>query len=272
MALGGRVCPHCRKYTPKAEPRCSYCEGYLGPEWLATAVRLLSSSGIPGATVLAFICVAVFFAEMAYATATIRPTPNIFDFIMLRGVNAEVMLQFGALATGHDFNEPWRMVASCFLHFGALHLLMNMVALLDYARLIEPQLRWPRFVFSFFATGVFGFLVSSWWYAGAMYVTAGASGAVFGVEGLLLGALLGKKDPRFKQIFWRTLGYSMLFFYVLGTNQAAHLGGLALGMLLGFGFGKERRPWKRERLFVVLALLSIVTSLASLGYAHMTPL
>ena len=261
MALGGRICPYCKRYTAKDEPRCIYCNQFLGPQWVTEAMKILNSNGLVATNLIAGACVIMFFVEVAMTVATAKTPPSPMSFLFFRGISGSVLDRLGALST--DAHEPWRLLASCFLHMGAAHLLMNMWALYDFARALEPSIKWPRFFVSFVVTGIIGFAVSEWWYGQKDYLTAGASGAVFGVQGLLLGDFLSKKDPRFQQFLWRTIIYSAIFYYAIGTNQAAHMGGLAAGIGIGFLFGKESRPWYREKYFKAAAfvcmLLIVVT-------------
>lgn len=263
MALGGRICPHCKRYTAKDEPRCIYCNQYLGPQWLTEITKLISANGLLATNVIAGLCLLMFVAETALSVATINPPPTADRFIFF-GVPAETLIRLGALS--HDDHEAWRLVASCFLHAGALHLLMNMGALYDYARILEPQIKWHRFFVAFVLTGIAGFWVSELWYSGSYYVTMGASGAVFGVQGLLLGDMLAKKDPRFREFLVRTIVYSTAFYFLLRTNQAAHMGGLAAGVVLGFVFGKESRPWYRDKYFKVAAAVCGIVIAVTIGF------
>ncbi len=267
MALGGRICPHCRRYTAKGEPRCAYCNGYLGPEWLATVQRALAQNGLLATNLIAALCVAVFFGEVVVSLATIKPPPNVLSFLLL-GVDANILVRFGALASGIDLAEPWRMLSACFLHAGLLHLIMNMAVLYDFARVLEPEIKWQRFMIGYTLTGVIGFAVSTWWYGGTLYVTVGASGAVFGVNGLLLGKMIAAKDRRATGFLWRTIAYSFMFYFFMRTNQAAHMGGLFAGIALGWLFGREKRPWYRDRIMTIGAVLCVALCLAALILAQ----
>jgi rhomboid protease GluP len=264
MAIGGRICPHCKRYTAKDEPRCIYCNQYLGPQWLAAITKLVSANGLLATNVIAGLCLLWFIAEVVLGTIYVKPTPTIDKYILF-GVNSGVLIALGALSVAH--HEAWRLLASCFLHMGAVHMLMNLWALYDFGRAIEPQLRWPRFFVSFVVTGVLGFVASEVWYASTdqAYITAGASGAVFGVQGLLLGDFLAKKDPRFQQFLWRTIVYSFIFYYAMRTNQAAHMGGLAVGIALGYFFGNEARPWYREKYFKAAAAVCLAAIIVTIG-------
>lgn len=143
MALGGRICPYCKRYTPRDDTHCLYCSKFIGPPWLSQILKVLNTGEMLATNTLTGLCVLGFFAEVVFSMVTVRPSPTPFDFIFLRGVSMEVMLRLGALGTG--FTEPWRLVASCFLHMGLLHLLMNMWAFYDFGRALEPMLKWPRF-------------------------------------------------------------------------------------------------------------------------------
>jgi membrane associated rhomboid family serine protease len=55
------------------------------------------------------------------------------------------------------------------------------------------------------------------------------------------------------------------------VNHAAHFGGLVLGALFGYAFHKETRPWRRTRLFGVLAALLVLASFASIALSHASP-
>jgi rhomboid protease GluP len=265
MALGGRICPHCKRYTARDEPRCIYCNEYMGPQWLTSLTRALGANGLVATNVIVGLCVLWFVAQVVLTVLFVEPTPTVDKFIFF-GMDTRIMLALGALSSSH--HEPWRLMASVFLHFGALHLAMNMWVLYDFARILEPTIKWPRFFVAFVLTGVIGFVVSEMWYdyQARGYITAGASGAVFGMQGLLLGDFLAKKDPRFQQFLWRTIFYSMIFYFAMGTNQAAHMGGLAAGMALGFFFGKERRPWHREKYFKAAAALCMLAIFVTIGF------
>ena len=91
----------------------------------------------------------------------------------------------GLVGVGGGVTSP---PTSVFVHFGVIHLLMNLWALVSLARIAEPMLGAARFMIAYVVTGIFGFAVTIAW--GTMFgqevgLTAGASGAVFGVMGWL---------------------------------------------------------------------------------------
>ncbi|EYF02049.1 Rhomboid family protein [Chondromyces apiculatus DSM 436] len=184
--------------------------------------------------------------------------------------------RFGALWLGPEalFEEPWRMLSAVFVHFSVMHFAMNMLSLLNLARLAEPAVGPARLMVTYVTTGIIGFLASIVWSTVVFPTrfpipTAGASGAIFGIMGLILGVLLRLRDPRWKQFAIQAVFYSVLFGVVLRANNAAHIGGLVAGVGFGLLFAGERRGG--EHLANLLAALGLVVSVASLVLALRSP-
>ena len=157
------------------------------------------------------------------------------DFL---GGNPQVLLALGANFGPLTLNgEAWRLVSAMFLHWGVLHLAMNMLGLWDGGRLMEAALGRGRFLLLYFGAGVAASLTSVLWHANTLSV--GASGAVFGVYGALftLAFLARQRHPMARQIssnMWAFLGYNLVFGFVIPQiDMAAHIGGLVAGVLLG---------------------------------------
>ncbi len=143
--------------------------------------------------------------------------------------------------------EWWRLLSACFLHIGVVHLLMNMYAFLLIGAQLEPRLGSLRFSVAYFLTGIIASGISLWWHGHT--ISAGASGAIFGMYGVFLAMLttdLVEKRSR-KQLF-----ASILFFVVYnllgglkeGVDNAAHLGGLVAGLVIGYCYvPKLRAEW-----------------------------
>jgi rhomboid protease GluP len=135
--------------------------------------------------------------------------------------------------------EYWRLVASLFLHFGILHLVINALMLWVIGREVEALYGSVRFVTIYFLSGLFG-NVAFYCLGGPFVPSAGASGAVFGIIGAEIAfyylnrRLLGG----FSQQRLRTLSVLVAIFLVsgftaAGINHVAHIGGLISGLLLG---------------------------------------
>jgi rhomboid protease GluP len=132
-----------------------------------------------------------------------------------------------------------------FLHFGLVHLAMNMWALWDAGRLVERLYGSLRLAAIYFASGLTGNLASLI-VQGDQAVSGGASGAVFGVYGALLVCLWRERSQihpvEFRWLFGGAAAFSAitmgLGWLIPGIDNAAHLGGLLTGALTGVALGR----------------------------------
>lgn len=185
------------------------------------------------------------------------------------------------LAWGANFGpatqdgEWWRLGSALFLHFGLLHLLMNMWALWDGGQLVERMYGHVRFAAIYFLSGVAGNLLSLVSHHDQA-ISGGASGAIFGVYGALLVCLWrerGQLHPEeFRWLFWGASAFALvtivLGLLIPGIDNAAHCGGFLAGLLSGVGLARalipgEIVPW-RPRLFAGGAFAAALLLLVSL--------
>ena len=141
----------------------------------------------------------------------------------------------------------WRLLTAVFVHFGFIHIALNMWALWDVGRLMERLLgRW-RYTTLYLGAGAVGNLLSLA-VQGNEKVTGGASGAIFGLYGALIVFLWRERrqvDPdEFRWLFTVAIAFSGLMlglgFFIPAIDNAAHVGGLLAGGLLG---SLLARPW-----------------------------
>ena len=142
--------------------------------------------------------------------------------------------------------EWWRLITGMFLHGGIMHLVMNMVSLYLAGIFLERVLLTKRFIVGYLLSGIAAGLISLWWHDKPV-VAVGASGAIFGLYGML-SALIAFKTfdaslNKFLLILLAfTAGYSLLMgFLSEGIDNSAHLGGLATGFILGILFVKTMK-------------------------------
>ena len=170
----------------------------------------------------------------------------VFGAMLLHGAGLwhspnSVQLAWGAgFGPATKDGEWWRLGTAMFLHFGLVHLAMNMWALWDAGRLVERLYGPMRFAVVYFASGLTGNLASLI-VQGDRAVSGGASGAVFGVYGALLVCLWRERRQvhpvEFRWLFGgaaafaaATMGLGLL---IPGIDNAAHIGGLITGALTG---------------------------------------
>ena len=183
------------------------------------------------------------------------------------------------LAWGANFGpatqdgEWWRLGSAMFLHFGAVHLTLNLWALWDGGQLVERMYGHARFAGIYFASGLTGNLLSLVAHRG-LAVSGGASGAIFGMYGALLVFLWRERRSlhphEFRWFFWGAAGFAaatlILGFLITGIDNAAHIGGFLTGILGGIIFTRPidavRGVSRRSRLLAgsVFALAIIILS------------
>lgn len=152
--------------------------------------------------------------------------------------------------------EYWRLLASMFLHIGLFHVLVNGWALYQLGALFEIWVGWKRMAAVYFASGILGSAASLWFTlrpAEGPTLSAGASGAIFGILGALIGFLFRRRDrltPQakgllFQLLFWAALNV-FLGFTAAGIDNSAHMGGFATGLVFG-AFLQSRHEMRRQR-------------------------
>lgn len=104
------------------------------------------------------------------------------------------MLQHGAMYLPFviENGEYYRMFTCMFLHFGFSHLMNNMIMLFLLGNVLEEELGWWKYVILYLASGLGGNILSAWndLHTGVYAVSAGASGAIFGIIGALIFLVL----------------------------------------------------------------------------------
>ncbi|MDY0012336.1 MAG: rhomboid family intramembrane serine protease [Rhodocyclaceae bacterium] len=163
-------------------------------------------------------------------------------------VPAETLVRLGANYGPMTLNgQAWRLATALFLHGGILHLSLNMLALWQVGPLVELAFgRW-RFLLIFFGAGWAASVASVWWQPAINSV--GASGAIFGLIAALLVELPMQRQYLPRVVFHRLRAsllsfpaFSLVAGFVLpGIDNAAHLGGLLAGGLLGFALSPAKK-------------------------------
>jgi membrane associated rhomboid family serine protease len=222
-------------------------------------------------------------------TADAAPTPSfpvtiglialnalVFAIMVLRGVSAFAPTPQQAIAFGADFGpltfngQWWRLLTSMFVHFGILHIGLNMWCLWNLGRAAEALLGRFSYLLAYFVSGIFGSIASVYWHP--LAAGAGASGAIFGMAGVLVSFVYLKKTPAHLQINKKMLSslgtfifYNLIYGAAIpGISNAAHVGGLVMGLLVGalLPAAALSESSRRTRLSLV-AIFSAMALLAS---------
>ncbi|HEY9401565.1 MAG TPA: rhomboid family intramembrane serine protease, partial [Pyrinomonadaceae bacterium] len=217
---------------------------------------------------------------------------NVFIFLLMNSAapggvenNNEVLIAYGAKKNSLiNGGEWWRLVTPVFLHTSWIHLIVNMYSLFMLGPYVEKLYGSARFVFFWVLTGVAGVLASylatgygmrggggdsmlgRFLFSGGDVPSAGASGALFGLVGVLFvfGIKFRHELPEgFKRAFGTGMIPTILINLFIGytipnIDNAAHLGGFVAGALCALFVG-YKRPGQRASVAVLWHVLQIAS-------------
>jgi len=176
----------------------------------------------------------------------------VFFVLSFQGMteDAQFMVDHGAMYVPYmmEGEEYYRLFTSMFMHFGFDHLMNNMIMLGTIGWNLEYEIGKIKFVIIYFGSGLAGNILSGMGdiMTGEYAVSAGASGAVFGIIGALLYVAIRNRGQ-----IGNVSGRGLVIIIVLslyygftssGIDNLAHIGGLAAGFILGVLL-----YWKRKR-------------------------
>ncbi|MTH14215.1 rhomboid family intramembrane serine protease [Flavobacterium sp. LC2016-01] len=133
--------------------------------------------------------------------------------------------------------EFWRLLTSCFVHFGFFHLILSCLALAYVGLLLEPYLKIWTFLATYFFCSIITSLSSLYW--NKDLINAGASGAIFGLYGILLVTFLFKTfetkiNLKLLIIIIVLISLNILYGLKYEIGTSTHIAGFTSGILFGF--------------------------------------
>ncbi|WBU38499.1 rhomboid family intramembrane serine protease [Homoserinibacter sp. YIM 151385] len=220
---GRPMCARCLRETPEGW-RCPECAAMQGADPRPASERL-GAAGDGGRGVVTFSLIGANTVVAVLAAASGLAAGLDLRSVLLGGVTP--LHLWGALdAASVAEGGWWRPLTSMFLHYGAIHLGMNMLALSFAGRPLEAALGRTRFLLLYLLGGLGGSIAVV--LSGTTALTAGASGAIFGLFAALVVVLrrLGRSAGAVLPVIVANL---VLTFAVPGISIAGHLGGLVAG-------------------------------------------
>ncbi|MCG8581733.1 MAG: rhomboid family intramembrane serine protease [Bacteroidales bacterium] len=219
---------------------------------------LIPGSGYIITPIILYINILIFIIMVLAGVHPIEPS---VDDLINWGGNLRFVTLMG---------EAWRLLSCAFLHIGVMHLLFNMYALLFIGKEIETQTGSSKFLFAYLMTAVLASISSI--VINENIVSAGASGAIFGMYGVLIALLLlkGIEIPKkirgnFSTSVFIFVGYNLFYgFTQEGIDNAAHIGGLISGLIIGSIFFVTRNDLRLTRITNFLVALAIALLTISL--------
>jgi membrane associated rhomboid family serine protease/Tfp pilus assembly protein PilF len=189
---------------------------------------------------------ASFIQSVPLVTRTIIAV-NVLVYVAmgLSGVSWTDPSVVDAIRWGADFGpwtlsgQWWRLLTSTFVHFGFLHIALNMWCLRNLAVALEPMMGRLAYSVTYLFSGLAASVVSTAW--NPWRASAGASGAIFGIAGAFVSCLLLKKATIPASLVrqnLRSLAVFILLNLSIGAasghiDNSAHLGGLVAGLIIG---------------------------------------
>lgn len=164
--------------------------------------------------------------------------------------------------------EWWRCITYAFTHGGIVHLGFNMVVLYQVGPLLESEIGWARLLTVYIFATLVATLAGLVWHP--VTVVIGASGAIFGLIGFSIsyyhriGGSLGIQRRNF-MLQWALMAF--VFGFIVGADNAAHLGGALAGVVFGWFLPVTiRNQRKTEKLFKRLAIACALVTIVSIAF------
>lgn len=181
--------------------------------------------------------------------------------------SAELFRQWALAPIAVVDGDVWRLLTSGFLHFGPIHLVLNMLVLWIIGRDLETVLGPSRFL-AVYLVSLLGGSATVFALEQVRSLTAGASGAIYGLMGALLMVLLRLRRSPGPALF--IIGINVVItFTVPGISLYGHLGGLVFGTIVAAAMvyaPRDRRP--PVQIGAVAALVAIAVAVVVLRYAQ----
>lgn len=229
---------------------------------MQTFARLPVTASLIAANVLVYLAVSILDASSgtAWNVALVNQVGTVIDNGAL-------------LPTAVAQGEAWLLLTSIFLHSGLIHLAFNMVALYFLGTFAESAFGQWRFFTLYLLSGLSGGL--AYLYFGNFTQPAvGASGAIFGLLGSILGYALRNgtfswQNPLIRQLLILLALNVYLGLSISNISNTAHMGGLAGGFIFGWLMAPTVYSQKKLRsLTPVFIVLGVELALLALWWLY----
>ena len=230
-----QLCPSCGALVGINAARCHQCGTNLrfGLAAWSKGLSELFGGHAPVTTAIVILNVVAFAVELM---GTFHAGGG-GGLSILWGMDGETLYRLGAsygqsIFVGHQW---YRLVTAMFLHGGLIHIAFNMMVLMDLGPIVEEVYGSARYLFAYVLMGVVGFFFS----AITGHFSIGASGAILGLVGILIALTTKRGGMMMREMRSRLISWVVTIFLIgflfssLRTDNAAHLGGLVAGFVIG---------------------------------------
>jgi rhomboid protease GluP len=214
---------------------------------------------VPVSTCFLAVCIAVYLAMIATGAHFADPH------------NRALIAWGGNYRVATLDAQGWRLFTSLFVHGGLVHVLVNGISILDICAMLEKRIGAWRLLLVLFISGICAGLAALVW--GPLSVVVGASGALMGAAGTLLVWFALPDDKQHRSSMFLHLLCLLVAALVFGAlwsrmNNAAHIGGLLAGLVIGPVLWLSRHWRKPAQILTALALLAACLMLTSFTLRH----
>ncbi len=221
-----------------------------------TASRSLSQYGSFVTFTLIGINVGVYLLQLVMGAGLSASSGWIYE----HGVLVSTAIDSSGQAVGVAEGEWWRLITATFLHYGPLHLGMNMLVLWFIGPPLEDYFGHWRYLLVYIVSGLAGSAGALLWSPDSL--TVGASGAIWGI----MGAALVLEARRIWVFGGQAMGLVVfnlaITFLIPGISIGGHIGGLVGGGLCALAFSSFRRiPALATLSLVGVGVLSVAVAL-----------
>lgn len=248
FSFGNKLCQWCVQHEAAQRGEVSPIQRIESPSW-----QQRQSSSMLVTHIIFGLNIAVF-VSMLLAGVQMLGNPSVQDLV-----------RFGANFGPYTLSGQWWRLLSCiFIHGGLLHIAFNMWCLWDLGRLAESIYGHWMFAAVYLISGLAASLGSIFW--NPFTLSVGASGAIFGIAGALIASFyLGEFSlPRaamsgMLRSVMLFVGYNLFFGAIVArTDNAAHVGGLLMGLLMGALIAKLAPRPETVGLRLAIALVGLL--------------
>ena len=254
------MCQACRGLVEASARTCPLCGRESVPRF-----RIRASEKAGGESFFSMLLLAINIVLFVMMVA-VDMNSGVEGFSIMNPASQSVFDDFGGrLIPAIQHGEWWRLVTPNFIHLGLMHLMFNSMALYNVGPQVEALYGSQKFILIYLGTGIGSNIVDF-----SFGVTgAGASGAIFGLIGLL--AVYGHRQGgsfgnglRRQMLIWAALGVGLGF--IMGFDNYAHIGGFIAGAAMAYVIPAEEPTIARSALIwnitAIACALVVVASFA----------
>lgn len=236
---GRTVCGQCQQQAPVGV-RCPDCVRELAQEQRTLHRETRVAHGGPRTAVGSRV--RRWFGQPAPVTMSIIAVTAIVG--LLQVLTGGFLTNLFAYQIGAGILQPWRFVTYALVHAGVLHFAFNMLVLWMVGPSIEQRIGRLPFLAAYIVSAAGAAVAVAW--LTPMSAVVGASGAIYALFGMAIGMqrMLGRVQPTLLMV----VGINLVLTFVLGgISWSAHVGGLAIGLALGFGIGLAHKRMRGDQ-------------------------